>query len=183
MPGIGDVPILGQLFRSKSLNHSTMELIVVVTPTLVDPLNNNIPVPPNPTWVQASWRPGRLQHELPRSYGQKTHTTLSALSDGAGGAGRELKCSRSYGRPGRDCALSPSASITTRRRRCDRPRSTDGLFVGELQDYSLHVGEVHTLLKIQNAEHAVCVIDFDNDRNLAVQAANSIRQMLQDAAP
>lgn len=53
-----------------------------------------------------------------------------------------------------------------------------GLFVGELQDYSLHVGEVQTLLKIQNAEHAVCVIDFDNDRNLAVQTANSIRQML-----
>jgi len=40
MPGIGDVPVLGQLFRSKSVNHSTVELMVVVTPLLVDPLND-----------------------------------------------------------------------------------------------------------------------------------------------
>jgi pilus assembly protein CpaC len=47
MPGIGDVPILGQLFRSKNINHSTVELMVIVTPTIVDPLNNlATPVPP-----------------------------------------------------------------------------------------------------------------------------------------
>jgi pilus assembly protein CpaC len=40
MPGIGDVPVLGQLFRSKNVNHSTVELMVVVTPTLVDPLTD-----------------------------------------------------------------------------------------------------------------------------------------------
>jgi len=40
MPGIGDVPILGQLFRSKNINHSTVELMVVVTPTIVDPLED-----------------------------------------------------------------------------------------------------------------------------------------------
>ncbi|HTZ58263.1 MAG TPA: type II and III secretion system protein family protein [Acidobacteriaceae bacterium] len=40
MPGIGDVPILGQLFKSKNVNHSTVELMVVVTPVLVDPLSD-----------------------------------------------------------------------------------------------------------------------------------------------
>jgi pilus assembly protein CpaC len=40
MPGIGDVPILGQLFKSKNLNHSVVELLVVVTPTVVDPLTD-----------------------------------------------------------------------------------------------------------------------------------------------
>jgi pilus assembly protein CpaC len=52
MPGIGDVPVLGQLFRSKSVNHTEEELMVVITPTLVDPLNDtgspaipNLPVP------------------------------------------------------------------------------------------------------------------------------------------
>jgi pilus assembly protein CpaC len=40
MPGIGDVPVLGQLFRSKDVNHSTVELMVVVTPNLVDPLTD-----------------------------------------------------------------------------------------------------------------------------------------------
>ena len=40
MPGIGDVPVLGKLFGSKSINHSIVELMVVVTPTIVDPLND-----------------------------------------------------------------------------------------------------------------------------------------------
>jgi pilus assembly protein CpaC len=48
MPGIGDVPILGQLFRSKSVNHSTEELMVIVTPSIVDPLSDaTTPTPPN----------------------------------------------------------------------------------------------------------------------------------------
>jgi pilus assembly protein CpaC len=37
VPGIGDIPILGQLFRSKSVNKSNTELLVIVTPTIVDP--------------------------------------------------------------------------------------------------------------------------------------------------
>jgi len=40
VPGIGDIPILGQLFRSKNINHSTVELMVIVTPTVVDPLTD-----------------------------------------------------------------------------------------------------------------------------------------------
>jgi pilus assembly protein CpaC len=40
MPGIGDVPVLGQLFRSKNISHSTVELVVIVTPTVVDPLTD-----------------------------------------------------------------------------------------------------------------------------------------------
>jgi pilus assembly protein CpaC len=47
MPGIGDVPILGQLFHSKNVNHSTVELMVIVTPSIVDPLNDaTSPIPP-----------------------------------------------------------------------------------------------------------------------------------------
>jgi pilus assembly protein CpaC len=37
VPGIGDVPILGLLFRSRSVNKSNTELMVIVTPTIVDP--------------------------------------------------------------------------------------------------------------------------------------------------
>jgi pilus assembly protein CpaC len=39
MPGIGDLPILGQLFRSKSNTLSRSELVVLVTPHIVDPAN------------------------------------------------------------------------------------------------------------------------------------------------
>jgi pilus assembly protein CpaC len=37
-PGAANIPILGALFKSKNINHSTTELVVVITPTLVDPL-------------------------------------------------------------------------------------------------------------------------------------------------
>jgi pilus assembly protein CpaC len=39
IPGIADIPILGQLFRSKNLNRSTMELVVIVTPRIIDTLH------------------------------------------------------------------------------------------------------------------------------------------------
>ncbi|MBI3670898.1 MAG: hypothetical protein HY237_14100 [Acidobacteria bacterium] len=38
IPGLGDIPILGQLFKSRSLNKSKTELLVVVTPHIVKPL-------------------------------------------------------------------------------------------------------------------------------------------------
>ena len=57
-----------------------------------------------------------------------------------------------------------------------------GTFVGALEGYSLQEGELQPLLKLQNSEMAVCVIDFDKDRTLAVQAANSINLMLRGKA-
>ena len=50
-PGIASVPFLGALFKSKNLNLSTSELIVVVTPTLVDPLTET-PIPSEPQPVR-----------------------------------------------------------------------------------------------------------------------------------
>ena len=37
IPGIANVPLLGEVFKSKNLNHSTTELIIVVTASVVDP--------------------------------------------------------------------------------------------------------------------------------------------------
>jgi pilus assembly protein CpaC len=37
-PGAASIPILGYLFKSKNTSKSTTELVIVVTPTLVDPL-------------------------------------------------------------------------------------------------------------------------------------------------
>jgi pilus assembly protein CpaC len=41
IPGIGDIPILGNLFRSRSVNRSNSELLVLVTPRIVDPVQAN----------------------------------------------------------------------------------------------------------------------------------------------
>ena len=40
-PGLGDVPILGNLFRSKSYQKGETELVIVVTPYLVKPVNDS----------------------------------------------------------------------------------------------------------------------------------------------
>jgi pilus assembly protein CpaC len=48
IPGIGDIPILGHLFRSQSLNRSHTELMVLVTPHIVDPVRMSGPPPAPP---------------------------------------------------------------------------------------------------------------------------------------
>ena len=40
VPGIANVPILGEIFKSKNLNHSVTELIIVVTASVVDPMKS-----------------------------------------------------------------------------------------------------------------------------------------------
>jgi pilus assembly protein CpaC len=47
IPGIGDIPILGKLFQSRSTTKSRNELLVIVTPRIVRPLAPN-EVPPGP---------------------------------------------------------------------------------------------------------------------------------------
>jgi pilus assembly protein CpaC len=39
IPGIGDIPILGKLFQSRTLNKSKSELLIVVTPRIVKPVS------------------------------------------------------------------------------------------------------------------------------------------------
>ncbi len=50
--------------------------------------------------------------------------------------------------------------------------------VGELPDYSPREGELQPLLKAQNAEASVCVVDFDKDHERAIQAATTLQQIL-----
>jgi pilus assembly protein CpaC len=53
VPGIGDIPVLGQLFRSRSVNKTNNELLVFVTPHILDPVRTvtvapAVPVMPVP---------------------------------------------------------------------------------------------------------------------------------------
>jgi pilus assembly protein CpaC len=51
VPGLGDLPVLGELFRSRSLNKTKTELLVLVTPRIVHPLAPG-EVPPGPEFPQ-----------------------------------------------------------------------------------------------------------------------------------
>jgi pilus assembly protein CpaC len=45
IPLLGDIPILGSLFRSKEVRNNRSELLVLVTPRIVQPLSEQPPVP------------------------------------------------------------------------------------------------------------------------------------------
>ncbi|WP_306470336.1 type II and III secretion system protein family protein [Pseudomonas sp. efr-133-TYG-103a] len=47
-PGLGDLPILGALFRSSQINRDERELLMIVTPHLVQPLAANAQLPTLP---------------------------------------------------------------------------------------------------------------------------------------
>jgi pilus assembly protein CpaC len=47
-PGLGDVPILGAMFRSNAFQRNETELVIVITPYLVKPVNANDIVLPSP---------------------------------------------------------------------------------------------------------------------------------------
>jgi pilus assembly protein CpaC len=58
IPGIGDIPILGDLFKSKSVQKSDDELLIVVTPRIVHPLADGS-VPPEPVFPQSFLPPAK----------------------------------------------------------------------------------------------------------------------------
>ncbi len=65
VPGIGDIPILGQLFRSRSINKNNTELLVLVTPHIVDPVHVDTPVPAAPKLAVPFLDPAKFDKEAP----------------------------------------------------------------------------------------------------------------------
>ena len=45
IPGIGDIPFFGRLFRSRQINKNKSELLVLVTPEIVNPIPKDQPLP------------------------------------------------------------------------------------------------------------------------------------------
>jgi pilus assembly protein CpaC len=59
VPGIGDIPILGKLFQSRSVTKSHTELLVIITPEIVRPIPVDKPVP-NLTFAVPQLSPGSV---------------------------------------------------------------------------------------------------------------------------
>ena len=43
VPGLGDIPILGWLFKNKSVNDNRSELLIFLTPTIIQPVASQGP--------------------------------------------------------------------------------------------------------------------------------------------
>ncbi|MDX1952137.1 MAG: hypothetical protein SFY81_08115 [Verrucomicrobiota bacterium] len=65
VPVLGDIPLLGRFFRSESSSSSKKNLVVFVTPTIIDPAGNrvhpenNLPYDPNTVPTQKPIEPGQ----------------------------------------------------------------------------------------------------------------------------
>ena len=62
VPGLGNIPLFGKLFQSRSLNKSRNELLVLVTPRLVQPLTDG-QLPAGPTFLKPFLEPGKRDDE------------------------------------------------------------------------------------------------------------------------
>jgi len=71
VPGIGDIPILGQLFRSRSMNKTNSELVVIVTPTIVDPAAAPTAAPELPKTPIAPLDQKQFDTKIPHGNGSK----------------------------------------------------------------------------------------------------------------
>jgi len=71
VPGIGDLPILGQLFRSRSVSKTNSELVVIVTPTIVDPAAAPTAAPQVPKMPIAPLEQKQFDTKIPHGNGSK----------------------------------------------------------------------------------------------------------------
>jgi pilus assembly protein CpaC len=71
VPGAKDVPVLGQLFRSRDYQKNETELVVIVTPYLVDPTSRKNLVLPTDGYAPASDMDTILMGKLNATYGAR----------------------------------------------------------------------------------------------------------------
>jgi len=65
VPGIGDIPILGLLFHSKTVTKTNSELVVIVTPSIVDPASAPTELPHLPKEPTAPLDPKHFDSKIP----------------------------------------------------------------------------------------------------------------------
>ncbi|MGF1682439.1 type II and III secretion system protein family protein [Photobacterium minamisatsumaniensis] len=96
LPGLGDLPIIGQLFRSQSFRKGETELVILVTPRLAKPIRKQDITLPTDSFVEPNdWEfylLGRMselkEDELTNSYSQTSSRTTTTLTPSAGSEGQ-----------------------------------------------------------------------------------------------
>jgi len=79
IPLLGDIPILGSLFRSKSMRQNRTELLVLVTPVIVYPGNES---PPIPTGEPEDWNwEKHMDGEMPASVDEGRQHEIDSAND------------------------------------------------------------------------------------------------------
>jgi len=106
-PLLGDIPVLGALFRSVSYNRKETELVVLVTPKLVEPMNpNQVPALPGENWRHPKESELFLNQDLGGEEPAHPATGPQGAAGGAGGTANNPRYRGSYG-------FTPPARATT----------------------------------------------------------------------
>ncbi|WP_282608121.1 type II and III secretion system protein family protein [Pelagibius sp. Alg239-R121] len=87
VPGLGDIPILGQLFTSDRFQRSESELVIIVTPYLVRPVSQPLPLPTD-AYVESNQTDGTAAQT--QVGGTASSLTLPATSSSAAELPRPL---------------------------------------------------------------------------------------------
>lgn len=97
LPGLGDLPVIGQLFRSQEFQKRETELVILVTPRLAKPVRRQDVTLPTDNFVEPNdWEYyllGRMselkqQSQLDDNYSQASSTAPATLSPSAGSEGQ-----------------------------------------------------------------------------------------------
>jgi len=70
-PGLKNLPVLGALFRSRDFQKNETELVVIVTPYIVDPVARSKLARPDKGFADPSDAQSNLLGRLNRIYGRK----------------------------------------------------------------------------------------------------------------
>ncbi len=82
VPALQDAPVLGQLFRSNEFRNNQTELVIIVTPYLVEPTHKSNLTDPAQGFVHSSTVQQILVGKLESAYGMKSRTPESATLQG-----------------------------------------------------------------------------------------------------
>jgi pilus assembly protein CpaC len=108
-PGAANIPILGALFKSKNVNHATTELVVVVTPTLVDPLTDTAE-PRQPDLPIPTLNTGKFDKSLGRNL--NPHPAAPALNPEQPPASNPAPAATPAPAPAATASPAPAATAT-----------------------------------------------------------------------
>jgi len=110
MPGLGDIPLLGKLFQSRSTNRNNTELLVMVTPEIVRPIPAGQPLPqlefPKEFMKGGSATPPRTPVEATAANASRQTVPVEVLV-------RDEKANREQSAVRRFSAASPGSNTTT----------------------------------------------------------------------
>ncbi len=98
VPWLGDIPILGALFRSNQFQNNESELVVIVTPYLVRPIGDALASPTDGFQIAARRAAGDVGRHLaagPAGAGARTARRRRRRADRAGRVPARLRGDRS----------------------------------------------------------------------------------------